>query len=148
MGRPRTMHEAIAASSARRQFYMTFLTVFAGIALVLSAMGLYGLMGYSVQQRSRELAIRAALGATPLDVQAMVVKQALRLTLWGILVGIPLSLALSRVTISLIFGIQAWDPVVLALVVSLLCAISLFAAYVPSVRASGVNPAAALHSEI
>jgi len=148
MGRPRTMHEAIAASSARRQFYMTFLTVFAGIALVLSAMGLYGLMGYSVQQRSRELAIRAALGATPLDVQAMVVRQALRLTLWGTLVGIPLSLALSRVTISLIFGIQAWDPVVLALVVSLLCAISLFAAYVPSVRASGVNPAAALHSEI
>jgi len=148
MGRPRTMHEAIAASSARRQFYMTFVTVFAGIALVLSAMGLYGLMGYSVQQRSRELAIRAALGATPLDVQAMVVRQALRLTLWGILVGIPLSLALSRVTISLIFGIQAWDPVVLALVVSLLCAISLFAAYVPSVRASGVNPAAALHSEI
>jgi len=148
MGRPRTMHEAIAASSARRQFYMTFLTVFAGIALVLSAMGLYGLMGYSVQQRSRELAIRAALGATPLDVQAMVVRQALRLTLWGTLVGIPLSLALSRVTISLIFGIQAWDPVVLALVVSLLCAISLFAAYVPSLRASRVNPAAALHSEI
>jgi len=77
-----------------------------------------------------------------------VVRQALRLTLWGTLVGIPLSLALSRVTISLIFGIQAWDPVVLALVVSLLCAISLFAAYVPSLRASRVNPAAALHSEI
>jgi putative ABC transport system permease protein len=105
-------------------------------------------MGYTVQQRSRELAVRAALGATPLDVKKIVVLQSLRLTLWGTVVGVPLSLVLSRVTISLIFGIQAWDPVVLAFVVSLLCAISLFAAYVPAVRAARVNLATALHSEV
>jgi len=141
------MHEAIAASSARTQFYMTLLTVFAGIALVLTATGLYGLMAYSVQQRNLELAIRTALGATPRDVQEMVVMQALRLALWGTLVGIPLAVILSRVTISFIFGIQTWDPVVLALVALLLCAVSLLAAYVPSVRASRVNPATALRSE-
>lgn len=147
LGRPRTMHEAIAASSARTQFYTTLLSVFAGIALILTATGLYGLMTYLVQQRKRELAIRAALGATPRNVQGIVVTQALQLTLWGALAGIPLALALARVTISLIFGIQTWDPVILALVALLLCTVSVIAAYLPSIRASRVNPAAALRSE-
>jgi ABC-type antimicrobial peptide transport system permease subunit len=141
------MHEAIAASSARTQFYTTLLSVFAGIALILTATGLYGLMTYLVQQRKRELAIRAALGATPRNVQGIVVTQALQLTLWGALAGIPLALALARVTISLIFGIQTWDPVILALVALLLCTVSVIAAYLPSIRASRVNPAAALRSE-
>jgi predicted lysophospholipase L1 biosynthesis ABC-type transport system permease subunit len=147
LGRPRTMHEAIAASSARTQFYMILLTVFACIALVLTATGLYGLMAYSVQRRSRELAIRMALGATRLDVQGMIVLQALRLTLWGILAGIPSALALARVTISLIFGTATWDPVLLGLVALLLCAVSLAAAYLPSMRACRVDPAVALRSE-
>jgi len=147
LGRPRTMHEMIAASSARIQFYMILLTVFAVLALLLTATGLYGLTAYSVQQRGRELAIRIALGATDLDVQGLVIKQALRLTLWGILAGLPSALALARVTISLIFGTQTWDPILLALVASLLCAVSLLAAYVPSMRACRVDPAIALCSE-
>jgi putative ABC transport system permease protein len=145
--RPRTMHEVIAPSSARNQFYMTLLTVFAGIALVLTAAGLYGLVSYSVAQRSRELAIRMALGATAFDVQELVVKQALRLAFWGTLVGIPLALALVRITISLLFGVQTWDPLMLALVAAVLGAVSVFAAYVPAVRAGRVNPATALRSE-
>jgi len=147
LGRLRSMHAAIAASSARTQFYMTLLVVFAGIAVLLTAAGLYGLMAYSVQQRRRELAIRAALGATPGDVRGMVVTQALRLALGGTLAGIPLALALSRVTIHLILGIRSWDPVVFGLVVLLLCAVTVLAAFVPSVRASRVNPAIALRSE-
>ena len=147
LGPMHTMHEAIAASSARTRFYMTILAVFAGIALVLTAAGLYGLMAYSVQQRGRELAIRAALGATPRDVQEMVVMQALRLALWGTLTGIPLAMVLGRLTISLIFGIKTWDPVVLPMVALLLCAVSLLAAFAPSVRASRVNPASALREE-
>ncbi len=138
------MHEAIAASSVRTQFYMTLLTVFAGITVVLTAAGLYGLMAYSVQQRRRELAIRAALGATPRDVQGVVAMQALRLTLAGTLAGIPLALALSRVTIGMIFGIRSWDPLVFVIVPLLLCAVSLLAACLPSLRASRVNPATAL----
>ncbi len=147
LGRVRTMHEAIAASSARTQFYMTLLTVFAVTAVLLTAAGLYGLMAFSVQQRRRELAIRAALGATPRDVQGMVVMQAWRLTLLGTLCGVPLSLALNRVTIGLIFGIRSWDPLVFALVPLALGAVSLLAAYAPSVSASRVNPAHALRVE-
>ena len=147
VGRVRTMHEAIAASSARTQFYMTLLSVFAAVAVLLTAAGLYGLMAFSVQQRRRELAIRAALGATPRDVQGMVVMQALRLTLLGTLAGVPLAVALNRVTIGLIFGIRSWDPLVFALVPLALGAVSLLAAYAPSVSASRVNPAGALRAE-
>jgi len=147
LGQPRTMRERIAASSARTQFYMTLLTVFAVIALALAAAGLYGLMAYSVQQRGRELAIRSALGASPRDIQELVMLQALRLALWGTLAGVPAALALSRVTISLVFGIETWDPATLGLVAFLLCAASLSAAYVPSVQASRVNPAAVLRAE-
>jgi putative ABC transport system permease protein len=147
LAQPVTMHEAIAASSARIQFYVTVLGIFSGVAVFLTAMGIYGLVAYSVEQRGRELAIRAALGAEPFDVQAMVVMQALRLTLWGALAGIPLAMALVRVTVSMIYGVQTWDPFVFALIGVLLCVVSLLSAYGPSVRASHVDPAGALRSE-
>jgi putative ABC transport system permease protein len=147
VARPVTIHEALAASSARYEFYVTVLTLFGAIALVLAASGIYGLMTYSVQRRRKELAIRAALGATPLDVQALVVKQALQLTVYGFVAGIPLAVALARVTVSSIFGLQTWDPMTLAIVTLLLCAASLFAAYIPSLRASHVDPVEALRFE-
>ena len=147
VARPVTIHEALAASSARYEFYVTVLTLFGAIALVLAASGIYGLMTYSVQRRRKELAIRAALGATPLDVQALVVKQALQLTVYGFVAGIPLAVALARVTVSSIFGLQTWDPMTLAIVTLLLCAVSLFAAYIPSLRASHVDPVEALRFE-
>ena len=103
-------------------------------------------MAFSVQQRSKELAIRAALGASPLDVQELVVMQTLKLTLWGTVTEIPLAIALASVTIGMIFGIRSWDPVVLVLVAVLLCAVSLLAALKPSVQASRVNASAALRS--
>jgi len=142
--RVRTMHEVVAASSARTQFYMMLLTVFAGIALLLAAVGLYGLMAYSVQQRTQEIGIRMALGAGPDDVRTMVVWQGMRLAFLGICIGIPTALALTRVTVSVIFGIETWDPVVLAVVALLLSGVAFFAAYIPSLRATGVNPADAL----
>jgi putative ABC transport system permease protein len=147
VARPVTMHEALAASSARYEFYVSVLTLFGAIALVLAASGIYGLMTYSVQRRRKELAIRAAFGATPLDVQAMVVKQALRLTLYGFFAGIPLALVLTQATVSSIFGIQSWDPMTLVIVTLLLCAVSFFAAYLPSLRASHVDPVEALRFE-
>jgi len=146
LGKPRSMHEAIAASSARIRFYLTLLTVFAAIALALTASGLYGLMSFTVQQRTEELAIRSALGATPRDVQRLVIKQALRLTFWGAVAGIPLALALGRLTVGFVFGVQSWDPVLLAPVALLLGLVALLAAYLPSVRASRLNPATALRS--
>jgi putative ABC transport system permease protein len=145
---PITMHDALAASSARYEFYLMVLTLFAVMALCLTASGLYGFMSYLVQQRERELAIRAALGATPLDVQAIVVRQALRLTIFGLLAGIPCALAVARITVSAIFGIQPWDPLTLGLVTASLCVVSLMAAYVPSLRASRIDPAVALLSDV
>src|SRR5258708_3668146 len=142
----RTMHEVVAASSARTQFYMTLLTVFAGIALLLAAVGLYGLMAYSVQQRTQEIGIRMALGADHSDVRNMVVAQGMRLALLGILIGIPAALALTRVMTSMIFGIETWDPAVFGVVAILLSAVTFFATYVPSLRATRVNPVDALRN--
>ena len=142
--RVRTMHEVVAASSARTEFYTMLLMVFAGIALLLAAVGLYGLMAYSVRQRTLEIGIRMALGAGPDDVRSMVVWQGMRLALFGMLAGIPAALALSRVTVSVIFGIKTWDPAVLVIVSFLLGSVALFAAYIPSLRATRVNPADAL----
>lgn len=144
---PTTMRQALAASSARYEFYLTVLAIFGAIALILTASGLYSLMTYSVQNRRKELAIRTALGATPLEIQSMVVKQALRLTVYGVLAGIPLAVALTSITVSSIFGVQTWDPMMLGIVTLLLCVVSLFAAYVPSVRASQVDPVEALRTE-
>jgi putative ABC transport system permease protein len=146
LGRVRTMHQVVAASAARTQFYTMLLTVFAGIALVLAAVGLYCLMAYSVQQRTPEIGIRMALGAGPGDVRSIVMLQGMRLALLGILLGIPAALGLARIAVGMIFGIRTWDPAVLAAVAALLSGVALLAAYVPSLRATRVNPADALRS--
>jgi putative ABC transport system permease protein len=147
-GRPtetvRTMHEVVAASSARTGFYIMLLIPFAGIALLLAAVGLYGLLAYSVQQRTQEIGVRMACGAGPEDLRFMVVMEGMRLALLGILIGIPVALALTRVMVSLIFGIPTWDPWVLAAVALLLGAVTLFATGVPAVRATRIDPMEAL----
>jgi putative ABC transport system permease protein len=147
-GRPlepvRTMHEVVAASSARTKFYIMLLIPFAAIALLLAAVGLYGLMAYSVQQRTQEIGVRMALGAAPEDVRFMVAMQGMRLAVLGILIGIPSALALTRIMVSLIFGIPTWDPLVLAGVALLLSAVALCAASIPAVRATRIDPMDAL----
>ena len=146
LARIRTMHEVVAASSARTEFYMMLLTLFAAIALLLAAVGLYGLMAYSVQQRTQEIGIRMALGAGPGDVRGMVMWQGMRLALLGIVAGIPAALALTRVMVSMVVGIPTWDPAVFGAVALLLGAVGLFAAYVPSIRATRVDPVDALRA--
>jgi len=142
--RVRTMHEVVAAIDARTGFFTMLLTVFAAIALFLAAVGLYGLMAFSVQQRTQEIGIRMALGAGPDDVRWMVMVQGMRLAILGILIGIPAALALTRVMIGTIFGIRTWDPAALALVALLLGAVALLATWLPSLRATRVNPLDAL----
>ena len=142
--RIRTMHEVVAASSARSEFYTVLLSLFAAMALLLAAVGLYGLMAYSVQQRTAEIGIRMALGAGPGDVRALVMWQGMRLALLGIAAGIPSALALTRVMVSMVVGIPTWDPAVFVAVALLLGAVGLFAAYVPSNRATRVDPVEAL----
>lgn len=140
LGRVRTMHQVAAASSARTAFYTMLLSVFAGMALLLAMIGLYGLMAYSVEQRAVEIGIRMALGAEPHDVRNMVMWQGVRLALLGIGVGVPAAVMLARVMNSVIVGMRTWDPVVFVTVALGLGGVALLASYVPSLRATRVDP--------
>jgi len=144
LGRLRTMHEVVAASSARGEFYALLLTVFGGVALLLAAVGIYGVMAYSVEQRRSEIGLRMALGATPANIRNMVVWHGMRLVLIGAAIGIPAALALTRVLVHLIYGIETWDPAVMASVAAVLMVVALAAAYLPSSRATDVSPCEAL----
>lgn len=113
---------------------------FGGLALVLTAIGLYGLMSCSVTQRTRELAIRRVLGARAHDVVGMVVRETVTLVLLGIAIGLPLALLSGRIVRSLLFGLTPSDPVTLALIASMLLGVGLVAGYLPSRRATRVEP--------
>jgi len=140
LGRIRTMHQVVAASSARTAFYTLLLGVFAGMALVLATLGLYGLMAYSVEQRAVEIGIRMALGARPHDVQSMVILQGTRLGVLGIALGVPAAAMLARVMNSVIVGQRSWDPAVFGGVAAGLMLVAVLASYVPSLRATRVDP--------
>ncbi len=146
VGRVRSLREVVAASSARTEFYTTLLAVFAAIALLLAAVGLYGMMAYSVEQRTREIGIRMALGADLGDVRTLVVWDGMRLALLGMLTGIPVALAFSRLMWSMILDTALWDPVVFSAVGLLLTLVAMLAAYIPSISATRVDPVEALRA--
>jgi putative ABC transport system permease protein len=143
----RSMQQVVGESTARNDFNMTLLTIFAGVALVLAAIGIYGLMTYSVQQRTQEIGVRMALGADPNQVRRMVVFQGMQLNLVGVIIGIGCSLALTRLMKSMLFGVKPWDPETIIIVVILLTFVTLVAAYLPARRASRVDPVIALRYE-
>ena len=126
---------------------MTLLTIFAVVALLLAAIGVYGLMAYSVQQRTQEIGVRMALGANPRQVRRMVVIQGMKLALVGIILGVASALALARLMSSLLFGVKPWDPATIIMVAVLLSAVTLLATYLPARRASRVDPMVALRYE-
>jgi putative ABC transport system permease protein len=126
---------------------MLLLSIFAGLALVLAAVGIYGVIGYSVSQRTQEIGIRMALGAPRASVLRMVVGQAMALALVGVAVGAVGAWLLSRLMQKLLFGVSASDPVTFAAVAGLLAAVAALAAAVPGLRATRVDPVIALRSE-
>jgi putative ABC transport system permease protein len=143
----RSMDQVRAESTQRTDFNMTLLVIFAGVALLLAAIGIYGLMAYSVQLRTQEIGIRMALGAGPQDVRGMVVKQGMRLALIGVFLGVAAALALTRLMASLLYGVKPWDPAAIVSVAVLLSAVALLATYFPARRASRVDPMIALRYE-
>ncbi|HSZ63995.1 MAG TPA: ABC transporter permease [Terriglobales bacterium] len=143
----RTMQELIANSVQRRRFSMLLLTIFAAVAMVLAAIGLYGVMSYSVAQRTKEIGIRMALGARRPDVVALVVKQGMVLVLMGIVAGTVLSLGMTRLIAGMLFGISATDPLTFVGVAMLLGAVAFFANYLPARRGASVDPMVALRYE-
>jgi ABC-type antimicrobial peptide transport system permease subunit len=143
----RTMEETVSRSTAGENFNMLVLTIFGCAALLLAAIGIYGLMAYSVAQRTQEIGIRLALGAASHTVRNMVVFQGLRLALAGVLVGLAAAFALTRLITSLLFGVKAWDPAVFAAVPLMLVAVAVAAVWLPAVRASRVDPINALRCQ-
>jgi putative ABC transport system permease protein len=140
----RSMESWIADSLARSRFSSTLLAVFAALALVLAAVGIYGVMSYVVGQRRPEIGIRLALGATEDSVIRMVVGGGARLVAAGVLIGVPVALALSRTLASLLFETSASDPATIAAAVAALGAVAVAASWVPAWRASRVAPVEAL----
>ncbi len=143
----RSMDQVRSESTQRTDFNMTLLVIFAGVALLLAAIGIYGLMAYSVQLRTQEIGIRMALGAVPQNVRKMIVVQGMRLALIGVFLGVAASLALTRLMASLLYGVKPWDPVAIVSVAVLLGAVALLATYFPARRASRVDPMIALRYE-
>ena len=123
------------------------MAVFGGAALLLAAMGIYGLMAYTVEQRTHEIGIRLALGADAKQVRRMVVRQGMGLALMGAAIGIAASWALARTLESLLFGVKARDPLVFIAVPLVLGAVALWAVWLPALRSSRVDPLVALRYE-
>jgi putative ABC transport system permease protein len=142
-----TMDQLISDSLARRRLYMVLLSVFAGAALLLAAVGIYGVMSYSVSQRINEMGIRIALGAQARDVLMLVMKRGLTVALLGMSIGIAAAFALTRLMSSLLFGIGATDPLAFGAVAIALASVALLACYVPARRATRVDPTIALRNE-
>jgi putative ABC transport system permease protein len=145
--RVRTMMEVMGASVEARRFNMLLLGVFAAVAMLLAAVGIYGVMSYAVTQRTREIGLRIALGARPRDVIGMVVGRGMLLTSIGAAAGVALSLALTRLMSGMLFGVGAKDPLTFACVSLLLTGVALLACYVPARRATKVDPMVALRCE-
>ena len=143
----RTFEYYLSETLAQPRFNSLLLSVFAGVALLLTVIGLYGVVAYSVSQRTQEIGIRLALGARPWDVLKLVVGQGITLTLIGVVLGSVAAMALTRLMKSLLFGVSATDPVTFAAIALLLAGVALLACYIPARRAMKVDPMVALRYE-
>jgi putative ABC transport system permease protein len=147
LGNPRTMNDIIARTLLQKKFTMLLLSIFAGAALLLAAVGLYGVISYSVAQRTRELGIRIALGAQRGDVLRLILRQGMTLVAAGVIFGVAASLGLTRLIASLLYGISASDPITFLLLSAALVLVAFIACWLPARRASAVDPIVALHAE-
>ena len=143
----RTMEEVMGRSTARQSFNMLLLSIFGMVALLLAAIGIYGLLAYSVEQRTQEMGIRMALGADGGAIRSLVVWQGMRLALTGAAAGIAVAFALTRLLSSILFGVKPWDPAVFIAAPVVLCAVALSAVWLPASHASKLDPMQALRTE-
>jgi putative ABC transport system permease protein len=143
----RTMDEIVVVTTSRERFNMLLLTIFGSSALLMAAIGIYGLMAYTVQQRTQELGVRMALGAQASNIRNMVIRQGMLLVIIGVVVGIGGSLGLTRFLASFLFGVQALDPLAFIATPFLLTAVAFLAVWIPALRATRVSPMTALRFE-
>ena len=141
------MSDWVDSSVSSQRYSTTLLATFAALAMILAATGIYGVMSYTVAQRTHEIGVRMALGARRRDVLKLVVRHGMLLTLVGVLVGVAGALGLTRVMASLLFGVTAKDPLTFVAVAGLLSAVAFIACFVPALRATKVDPLVALRYE-
>jgi putative ABC transport system permease protein len=142
-----TMAEVLGEEAAQRRMGMIMLVGFAALALLLASLGIYGVLAYFVTQHTNEIGIRQALGATPRNILFLVLKKGMSLTLLGVGLGLIAAFALTRLMRSMLFGVNASDPLTFVAVPVVLVAVALLACYLPARRATKVDPEVALRSE-
>ena len=147
VGNVRTMEEVDGLSTARQRFNMLLLTIFGAMALILAAIGIYGLMAYSVAQRTQEMGIRMALGADSSSIRKLVVWQGMKLALAGVAAGLTAALGFSRFIASFLFEVRTWDSTVFVAVPVVLASVAVVAVWLPATRASRLDPMQALREE-
>lgn len=147
MGQPRLLEQVVGDSIARQRFSMTLLAVFAFVALLLAGIGLYGVISYSLAQRTREIGIRSALGADRRDLLVLVIGQGMKLAFAGLAAGLCIALGLTRYLESLLYEVTPSDPFVLASVTGILAGVALLASWLPANHASRIDPVRALREQ-
>jgi predicted permease len=147
VGRVRTMDDVASQSTARSQLNMILMTAFGIVALLLAAIGIYGVIAYSVQQRTQEIGIRLALGASVKEARNMIVLQGMRFALAGLIIGFVAALGLARFLESLLFGVKPWDRTILISMPAVLAVVSLISVWVPARRVARIDPVQALRHE-
>jgi len=143
----RTMDEVIGRSIAERRFTMLLLATFACVAVMLAAIGVYGVLAYLVSQRTQEIGVRLAIGAAPTDVVRLFLREGVALALVGLLVGLGGAAAAGRLLAVLLFGVSARDPLTFASVAAALALVAVLASYLPARRAARVDPMTALRED-
>ena len=143
----RTQDEQIAASMQQERIFANLTAAFGALALILACIGIYGIMAWMVSRRMQEIGIRIALGAPSEQVQGMVLREAVWVTLLGVAAGMGGALALGRVVASLLYGLKPWDPATFAVAATMLILVALAASWIPARRAAGVDPIRALRHE-
>ena len=146
-GSTRSMEQVLSRSLALRNFMRMLLSAFAILALLLAAIGIYGVISYAVSQRTREIGVRMALGATPAGMLRLILSESLQLIFVGVVIGIAAALGLTRMLASLLYGITSTDPLIFLSVTVLLVAIALAACLIPARRAMRIDPMVALRHE-
>ena len=142
-----TMDQVVAASISKERFQSLLLGLFAGLALLLACVGLYGVISYSVAQRTHEIGVRVALGAKPVDVLRLVIRQGMGLTIVGLILGVAVGSAVTRVLSDMLYGVSTRDPLTFVGAPLLLLLVAFLACYIPARRATRIDPLAALRYE-
>jgi len=142
-----TMDDVVSGANARPRFTLVLLATFAAVALVLAAVGIYGVISYAVSRRTHEIGVRVALGASPMTVVRLVVGQGMRVVAAGVVAGVAGALVVTRLMANLVYGVRVTDPLTYVGVALLLTVVALVASYIPARRATRIDPLVAMRTE-